>query len=51
MDNLLDDLDEGEKLVKRKHRHSKLSGESKKKSLSTKNLTGSGAATKAPDVV
>ena len=51
VDNLLDDLDEGEKLVKRKHRHSKLSGESKKKSLSTKNLTGSGAATKAPDVV
>ena len=51
MDNLLDDLDEGEKFVKRKHRHSKLSGESRKKSLSTKNLTGTGAATKAPDVV
>jgi hypothetical protein len=51
VDNLLDDLDEGEKLVKRKHGRSKLSGESKKKSLSSKNLTGVGSTTKTSDVV
>ena len=47
----MDDLDEGEKLVKTKHGHSKLSGQSKKKSLSSKNLTGVGSTTKTSDVV
>ena len=51
VDNLLDDLDEGEILVKRKHGHAILSGESKKKSLSTKNLTGVGSAKKTSDAV
>ena len=51
VDNLLDDLDEGETLVKRKHGHAKLSGESKKKSLSTKNLSGVGSAKKTSDAV
>ena len=51
VDNLLDDLDDGEQLVKRKHGRSKLSGESKKKSLSTKNLTGVGSAKKTSDAV
>ena len=51
VDNLLDDLDGAEKLQKHKQRHSKLSGYSKKKSLSSKNLTGLGPTTKTSDIL
>ena len=51
VDNLLDDLDGVEKLQKHKQRHSKLSRHSKKKSLSSKNLTGLGPTTKTSDIL